>query len=91
MGAVKQVQKDYRTAIACYGYAMFLDFDNPKPMFHAAECYLAIGDKESGKEALATLFKNCPKTTELGRAYRAKAQALLNILDKLPDTPAKEA
>ncbi len=91
MGAVKQVQKDYRTAIACYGYAMFLDTENPKPMFHAAECYLATGDKESAREALASLLKNCPTTTENGRAYRAKALALQNIIDKLPDTPAKEA
>jgi len=76
LGAVQQVEKDFRGAIASYGYASFLDLENPKPQLHAAECFLAIGDRENAASALLALEEYCPKNTETGREYRAKAAAL---------------
>lgn len=76
LGAVQQVAKDYKAAIASYGYASFLDLENPKPQLHAAECFLALGDKQNAASALMALGEYCPKDTDVGREYRAKADAL---------------
>jgi type III secretion system low calcium response chaperone LcrH/SycD len=76
LGAVFQVKKNYADAITAYGYASFLDLKNPKPQYLAAECFLALGDKTNALSAIAALEQFCPKETELGREYLAKATAL---------------
>ena len=81
MGAVQQVKKDFKGAVASYAYASFLDLENPKPQLHAAECYLAMGDKVNAQSALAALDEYCPRNTETGREYRAKAEDLKKIIE----------
>ena len=76
LGAVQQARKDYQKAIASYGYSSFLDLENPKPQFHAAECYLALGDKDNAASAIMALEEYCPTNTDIGREYRAKAAEL---------------
>ena len=76
LGAVQQACKDFQKAIASYGYSSFLDLENPKPQYHAAECFLALGDKANAASAVLALEKYAPANTELGREYRAKAAAL---------------
>lgn len=76
LGAVQQARRDYAKAIASYGYSSFLDLENPKPQFHAAECYLALGDKENAASAILALEQYAPTGTETGREYRAKAAEL---------------
>lgn len=80
VGAVQQIRKDYKAAIQSYCYASFLDLSNPKPQLHAAECYVALGDKENALSALAALDQYCPKDTDTGRAYRAKAEELKKLV-----------
>ena len=80
VGAVRQVKKDYAGAVQAYGYASFLDLKNPKPQIHAAECFLAMGDKRNAASSLEALDKFCPKDTELGREYRAKAAELRKLV-----------
>ena len=80
-GAIQQVRKDYNGALASYGYASFLDLQNPKPQLHAAECFLALGDKPNAASALLALDKYCPPdSTEIGREYRAKAAELRKLV-----------
>lgn len=81
LGAVQQVKRDFKNAITSYSYASFLDIANPKPQFHAAECFLAIGDKDNALSAIAALEEFAPANTEAGRKYRAKAAALKKILE----------
>ena len=80
VGAVQQVRKDYQGAIASYGYSSFLDLANPKPQLHAAECFLAMGDRRSAASALEALNEYCPKDTDIGREYRAKAAKLRELV-----------
>ena len=80
VGAIQQVRKDYQGAIASYGYASFLDLRNPKPQLHAAECFLAMGDKVNAASALVALDKYCPADTQIGREYRAKAAELRKLI-----------
>ena len=78
VGAVRQMKKDFAGAVQAYGYASFLDLGNPKPQYHAAECFLAVGDRRNAASALEALYAYCPKDTDLGREYRAKAAELRN-------------
>ena len=80
VGAIQQVRKDYQGAIASYGYASFLNLKNPKPQLHAAECFLAMGDKVNAASALIALDKYCPADTQIGREYRAKAAELRKLV-----------
>ena len=76
LGAVQQATKNYQDAVASYGYCSFLNLENPKPQLHAAECYLALGDKGNAASAIMALEHYCPANTDLGREYRAKAAEL---------------
>ena len=80
LGAVQQALKDYSNAVASYGYCSFLNLENPKPQLHAAECFLALGDKRNAASSLEALDKFCPKDTEVGREYRAKAAELRKLV-----------
>ena len=80
LGAVQQARKDFQKAIASYGYSSFLDLENPKPQYHAAECYLALGDKANAASAIMALEQYCPTGTDLGREYRAKAAELKKVI-----------
>ncbi len=82
LGAVQQVQKDYQNAITSYAYSSFLDLHNPKPQFHAAECFLALGDRDNASSALQALEEYCPKTGEPGAEYRAKAAELKKLIEE---------
>ena len=80
LGAVQQVLKDFQGAVASYGYCSFLNLENPKPQLHAAECFLALGDKRNAASSLEALNEYCPANTPLGREYRAKAAKLRELV-----------
>ena len=82
LGAVQQVKKLYGDAVTSYGYASFLDLENPKPQYFAAECFLAMGDKDNALSSLAALEEYCPKNSEVGREYLAKAAELKALIEK---------
>lgn len=76
LGAVLQLKKAFDGAITAYAYASFLDIHDPKPQYHAAECYLAKGDRANALSALAALEAFAPTDTDRGLEYRAKAEEL---------------
>ena len=80
LGATQQAIKDYQGAVASYGYCSFLNLENPKPQYHAAECFLAIGDKRNAASSLEALNEYCPENTDVGREYRAKAAKLREMI-----------
>lgn len=80
LGAAQQALKDYKNAVVSYGYCSFLKLDNPKPQLHAAECFLALGDKRSAASALEALNAYCPKDSDIGREYREKAAKLREVI-----------
>ena len=81
LGAVLQVKKAFDGAITAYAYASFLDIHNPKPQYHAAECYLAKGDRANALSSLAALEAFAPEDTDIGREYRAKAAELKKLAE----------
>ena len=75
-GAVQQVKKNFEKAKGAYVQASLLDIHNPKPQYYAAECYLALGQREDALATLATLFEYCTGADDVTKAFRAKAEEL---------------
>ncbi len=82
MGSLRQVQRKFEQALEAYKFASFLDLKNPKPMYYAAECYLALGQKAEALMALAALAEYVPGTTDNGRTYLAKGVQLRELIEK---------
>lgn len=96
LGAAQQVLKEYKDAVLSYGYCSFLDLSNPKPQLHAAECFIAMGDRLNAASSLEALNEFCPQNTDIGREYRAKAAELRKAIGeeafaKLAEMDAKSA
>ena len=84
VGAVRQAKKNFAMAIQAYTYAAFLDIHDPKPQYHAAECYLAIGDKVHAASAINAIEEFADRNTERGRSYLAKAEEMKRLLGEAP-------
>lgn len=80
VGAVRQAKKNYEMAVQAYAYASFLDITNPKPQYHAAECFLAMGDKRNAASSIFALEEFSDANSEAGRTYRAKAEELKKLI-----------
>lgn len=76
LGAVLQVGREFERASKCYAMSSFLDLTDPKPAYHAVECFLAMKDKTNAASAIAMLEKYADAKTERGREYLAKASQL---------------
>ena len=75
-GAVQQVKRNFEKAKGAYTQAVLLDIHNPKPQDYAAECYLALGQRENALATLDTLLEYCTGADEVTRDFRAKAEEL---------------
>lgn len=71
-GASMQAQKKFDEAAQAYAMATILDIHDPRSQYHAAECFIAMGDKVKAGQALDTLELGAPQDSE----YRAKAAVL---------------
>lgn len=81
LGAVRQVQKRFKEAIEAYANVVVnLDIENVKASYYAAECYLALGDRENAKSAIEHVKHFADMKTELGRKYAAKAAKLEKLV-----------
>ena len=83
MGATLQVMREFERAAKCYAMASFLDLNNPKPQYHAAECFLALKNKTDAESAIAMVETYADPKTERGREYLAKAAQLKSKVEKL--------
>lgn len=76
LGATQQALKNYQDAVTSYGYASFLKLDNPKPQYHAAECFLALGDKRNAASSIYALEAYAPANSP----YREKAAKIREMI-----------
>ena len=81
MGSLRQVQRRFAQAVEAYKFASFLDLENPKPLYYAAECLVALGDKAKALDALAAVDEFAAKDAK-GAQFRAKAAALRALIEK---------
>lgn len=52
LAATRQMQHDYQGSLHAWALTSILQEKDPLPHFHAAECYLSIGDNEEALNAL---------------------------------------
>ena len=90
LGACRQMLKQYSEAIDAYTFAMMLDSDDPRPPLQAADCHIALGNKEAAISGLtaASLWAG---DNEQYRAIKQRAEALLEILQKADGSTDQEA
>lgn len=90
LGAVQQAQRKFDLAIKAYQMATVLDSSDPRSQYHAAECFIALGDKENAASALNALELFAPAESP----YRAKAKKLEEVVGleyfKEPNAAAEE-
>ena len=86
LGAARYGLEKHADALAAYAAAAMADPDDPRPPLRAADCQLALGNREAAKEALAMAIENCGDASEHA-ALRQRAEALLTQLDKGKDAP----
>lgn len=79
-GSAQQAQKKFAEAVKSYQMGSFLDLENPKPMYYAAECFFLTGDKENALMALASLEQYAPQN-ETGRRFKEKGAVLKKIIE----------
>ena len=75
-GAVQQVKKQFEKAKSAYVQATLLDLHNAKPQYYAAECFLALGQKDDALATLDTLLEYCTGVDDVTQEFRAKAEEL---------------
>jgi len=81
LGSARQAQRKIDDALQAYQFASFLDLENPRPAYYAAECLLAKGDRENALNALKTLERYASKDSETGRRYLAKGAELRAVVE----------
>ncbi len=72
-----QMLKNYENAAIFYQWACGLDQQDPTPMFHSAECYMAMKDIPAAKSALTYTIKRIEESTTDYTAIRNKAEVML--------------
>lgn len=80
LGSCRQMLEQYDDAIEAYTFAMFLDCDDPRPPFHAAECHLALGNREAAISGLTAAMEWAGDRPEHA-ALCARANNLMAVLN----------
>jgi len=76
LAASFHMMKDYRNAIQIYTFCSIADAQNPVPHYHAADCYMQLGDLAGAIVAMEMAAKRAGDKTE----YKTlKDRALLTI------------
>ncbi len=76
-----QMQKKYEHAALFYQWACGIDQQDPNPMFHSAECYMAMDDTAGAKSALIYTLKRIEANTADHTALKNKAEVMLANLN----------
>jgi len=80
MGATLQMLKKYEDAANAYGFAAIMNCHDPRPSFHAAECYIALNDREKAEAALNSVVELCPENIPANKFFVDKAKAILELM-----------
>ena len=90
LGSTHQMLKNYDEAIAAYAQAAILDLENPKPMYYAAICHIAKGDKVSAASAIRAIEMFCTKKDAKTLSFIQKAAQLRMALGDEPFAELKK-
>lgn len=74
LASSKQMAREYLAAVHAWSLVALLKDKDPMPHFHAAECFLSMGDKEEALKALDAALEFCQDD-----AFREKINLLKTI------------
>jgi type III secretion system low calcium response chaperone LcrH/SycD len=83
LGACRQMQKEYKEAIDAYSFATLLDADDPRPPLHAADCHIALGNRDAAISGLTAASEWSGDSAEF-QPIRHRAETLLVMLEQTP-------
>ncbi|WP_295409525.1 SycD/LcrH family type III secretion system chaperone [uncultured Thiocystis sp.] len=89
LGACRQMLKHYEQAIEAYTYVTLIDFGDPQPPLLAADCHLALGNRDAAISALTATIEWSGDRPEYA-ALRERATGLLDLVNASP-APAAES
>jgi type III secretion system low calcium response chaperone LcrH/SycD len=90
LGSTHQMLKQYDEALAAYAQAAIFDLENPKPMYYAALCHYAKGDKVKAASAVRAIEMFCTKRDAQTLPFLEKAAALRAALGEEPFAELKK-
>lgn len=62
-----QLLGNYRAAVSCYAYASLIDAEDPVPLFHAIECYIALKSYDEAHSALGAMLLLAEKNSKFAQ------------------------
>ena len=74
----QQMRKQYDDALAFYALATVMDIADPRPVFHSAECLIALGRIDEALDALGIVIAQSEAPQQ--QALKSRAQALHDLL-----------
>jgi type III secretion system low calcium response chaperone LcrH/SycD len=83
LGLCRKAQKNFAGAVDAFGLAGILDVKDPRAPMHAAECHIALGNKEAALSGLyaASEFSG---DQEKFKPIKDRAQAMSKVLETAP-------
>lgn len=83
LAATKQLLKDFSGAIDAYSFAALLDIHDPRAPFHAANCHIAIGNREAAISGLTATIEFSGSRPEWA-SLKSQAEAMMSLLETNP-------
>lgn len=80
LGVCRQMLKLYEQAVEAYTYAMLLDSNDPQPPLLAADCHIALGNRDAAISGLTAALEWSGDRPEY-QSIRERATALLEVLN----------
>ncbi|MFZ4791734.1 MAG: SycD/LcrH family type III secretion system chaperone [Candidatus Competibacteraceae bacterium] len=90
LGVCRQMLKLYEQAIEAYTYAMLLDSNDPQPPLLAADCHIALGNRDAAISGLTAALEWSGDRSEY-QSIRERATALLEVLNASASAAESEA
>ena len=81
LGATRQNKRQYEGAIEAFAYAALLDNEDPRPPMQAADCHIALGNKDEAISALQAAIEFAGANPEYA-AIKSRATAVLELVEK---------
>ncbi len=79
LGACMQFTKQYNTAVDAFSMAGLLDPDDPRAPLQAAQCHMALGNREAALDGLKAAIAGAGDDPR-HQAIKDKAQAMQSLL-----------
>jgi len=79
LGASCQMSEDYKGAVAAYAIAALFDLTDPTAGMHAADCYLAMGDREAAADGFRYVVQRAGERPEYA-SIKQRAAARLGMM-----------